>query len=119
MEALIGDHSVAVYLIRVLCMSVGFFVFATGIYLFTSGRPLHKKVRLACPVTGDPAPILFRIDILKDPQRIEEGIDVVRCPQFCFGEIICSKGCVFNGSVQEIHQVERRRHLNPNGLLDG
>ena len=118
MESLIWTPSLVAYLIRFLCISVGFLVFVTGVYLFTSARPFHKEVRLVCPVTGDPAPILFKINILKDPQKLEEGVDVVRCPQFCFGEIICSKGCAFNSAVQQIHQIERKRHFNLNGVFD-
>ncbi len=117
MESLIGFGSAITAAIRLLCVSIGFFAFVTGIYLFASARPFLRKVRLACPVTGNPTPVLLRINTLKDPQKPGEGVDVVRCPEFGFGEILCPKGCVFNSAAQRIHQMKRERRFKENGIF--
>lgn len=117
MESLIWFSSAAVFLIRLLCVTAGFFALVTGVSLLVSARSLLKEARILCPVTGNATPVLLKIHTLKDPQRLEEGVDVVRCPHFGSGEVLCPKGCAFDRTAQQIYQAERERHFKKNGIL--
>jgi hypothetical protein len=98
-------------------LPVGLFFLMMVSYSLSTARPLLKRVPVVCPETGESLKVLMKVNIFRNPRKIAKGLDVVSCPHFSDGEIICAKGCVLEGKAQQIHRAAAERHIEKTSVL--
>lgn len=98
-------------------LSLGLFALVPAVYFYSSSKSPVKRVRLACPETGEEIKVLMKVNIFRNPEKIGKGLDIVSCPLFCQEEIICSKECVLERKAQQIHRTAAERHIEKTAMV--